>query len=107
MPIAGPAAPAATTLPVPAEPGAERLQLRDSLLGGAEWEELGDELGLGDVLWASWGGALQEAGMERDGFAAVLSGYRREIWFWLIGDRRWEQVATGLAGRLLRRLPGG
>jgi hypothetical protein len=27
------------------------------------------------------------------------------LWLWLLGDRRWEQYASGLAGRVIRRMP--
>ncbi|HZU80240.1 MAG TPA: hypothetical protein VE991_10025 [Acidimicrobiales bacterium] len=94
------------TLPVPAEPVARREELRAELLAGADWEgAFGPELGVGDVLWDAWGDALRTAGLAREAFAAVVQGYRREIWFWILGDRVWDQVATGLAGRLQRRLP--
>jgi len=103
---AGTDAPEGIQLEIPPEPAALRVTLRDAVLGGADWSaQFGDELGLGDTLWASWGSALGSAGMERPEFAAVIAGYRRELWFWLLGDRIWSQVATGLAGRLVRRLP--
>ena len=109
---AGPAGPVVAEEPegirleMPPEPTALRLTLRDALLGGADWVALfGEDLGLGDTLWASWGSALEAAGLSRTAFVAVVAGYRRELWFWLLGDRIWAQVATGLAGRMARRLP--
>ena len=93
-------------LELPDEPVALRETMRHAVLGGADWEEsFGAELGVGDALWRAWGAQLEAGGMDRAAFAAVVNGYRRELWFWLLGDRIWSQVATGLAGRLLRRLP--
>jgi hypothetical protein len=90
-------------VPEPVELGAE---VRGALLDGADWDErFGADLGVGAPLWAVWGPTLEAAGLGHDQFCAVLSAYRREVWFWLLGDRQWEQMADGLAGRLLRRLP--
>ena len=90
----------------PEEPTALRETLRDAVLGGADWSaQFGEELGVGDALWSAWGSMLTSSGMDRATFGAVVAGYRRELWFWLLGDRRWSQVAAGLAGRLERRLP--
>ena len=95
-------------LEIPPEPVELRGLLRDAVLGGADWHaEFGPELGVGDVLWAAWGDQLAGSGMARATFTDVIAGYRRELWFWLLGDRIWDQVATGLAGRLVRRLPTG
>lgn len=96
------------SLALPDEPAELRVQLRDTVLGGADWtESFGEDLGVGDFLWEQWGPVLEPAGMDRAAFASVVAGYRRELWYWLLGDRIWPQVATGLAGRLLRRLPPG
>lgn len=93
-------------LTIPPEPAELRVQLRDAVLDGADWSgRFGNELGLGDVLWGAWGSQLEAAGLDRSVFASVIGGYRRELWFWLLGDRLWSQVATGLAGRLQRRVP--
>lgn len=100
------ASPALVALPVPVEPVELRRRLRTALLDGAAWEErFGFELGVGDALWSAWGAALSDQGLTREQFAAVVRGYRRELWFWVLGDRIWAQVATGLAGRLVRRVP--
>lgn len=94
-------------LPVPLEPVELRQQLRSELLGGVEWEgRFGAELGVGDVLWSAWAEALTAAGLSRKRFGEGIRGYRRELWFWVLGDRMWDQAVTGLAGRLSRRLPG-
>jgi hypothetical protein len=61
---------------------------------------------LADPLWERWGPALESAGMDRDRFAGVVAGYRRELWLWVMGERTWTQSAGGLLGRVRRRLPG-
>jgi hypothetical protein len=94
-------------LEVPPEPGPLREELRQALLGGADWEgTYGPGLGVGGALWDAWGPELQARGMDGDTFAAVVRGWRRELWFWVLGDRSWQQAAGGLAGRVVRRLPG-
>lgn len=93
-------------LEIPAEPAELRLSIRHDVLDGADWQgRFGDGLGVGEVLWARWAGALESAGMTRPVFEATVRAYRRELWFWVLGDRTWEQAVSGLAGRLLRRLP--
>jgi hypothetical protein len=61
---------------------------------------------LADPLWERWGPALERAGMDRDRFAGLVAGYRRELWLWVMGERTWAQSAGGLLGRVRRRLPG-
>jgi hypothetical protein len=34
---------------------------------------------------------------------AACRSYERELWLWLVGERRWQQCAEGLSGRLARR----
>jgi len=109
------ASPAHVPLPVPPEPAGLRQELRAAQLEAVaepqtaaeagSRERLDLEFGVCEALWPAWGAALSERGLTRDAFAAAVGGYRRELWFWLLGDRLWAQVATGLAGRLLRRLP--
>jgi hypothetical protein len=60
---------------------------------------------LADPLWERWGPALEPAGMDRDRFGAIVAGYRRELWLWVMGERTWAQSADGLLGRVRRRLP--
>ena len=60
---------------------------------------------LADPLWERWGPALEPAGMDRDRFGAIVAGYRRELWLWVMGERTWAQSAGGLLGRVQRRLP--
>ena len=47
---------------------------------------------------------LESAGMTEDDFGAIVVGYRREIWLWLVGERTWAQCCSGLIGRIDRRL---
>jgi hypothetical protein len=60
---------------------------------------------LADPLWERWGPALEAAGMDRDRFGGIVTGYRRELWLWVMGERTWAQSAGGLLGRVRRRLP--
>ena len=60
---------------------------------------------IADPLWERWGPALERAGMDRDRFAGIVAGYRRELWLWVMGERTWAQSAGGLLGRVRRRLP--
>ncbi len=102
------APPPPAELPVPPEPVELRQQLQTALLAGEGWEaRFGPELGVGAVLWTAWGQTLSASGMTREQFAATVRGYRRELWFWVLGDRVWPQAASGLAGRLRRRAPSG
>jgi hypothetical protein len=43
--------------------------------------------------------------MDRDRFQEIVTGYRRELWLWVMGERTWSQCAGGLLGRVQRRLP--
>lgn len=54
--------------------------------------------------WAAWELVLASAGADRSWLAAVVDGYRRELWLWLVGERTWEQSSAGLSGRVTRRL---
>ena len=56
-------------------------------------------------LWEWWRSSLEPAGMDREAFVDVIESYGREIWLWIIGERRWEQCVEGLVGRVERRLP--
>jgi hypothetical protein len=60
---------------------------------------------IADPLWERWGPALKPAGMGRDRFGEIVTGYRRELWLWVMGERTWAQSAGGLLGRVQRRLP--
>ncbi len=38
-----------------------------------------------------------------DELVAICAGYERELWLWVVGERKWNQCASGLSGRLARR----
>ena len=93
-------------LDVPDEPEELRVALREELLAGGDWRKgFSDDICIGVWLWARWQPALEPAGCSREDFVTIVMSTRRELWLWLLGDRRWEQYVTGLAGRVVRRLP--
>jgi hypothetical protein len=93
-------------LEFPEEPEALRVGLRDALLAGGDWREgFSDDICIGVLLWNLWQPALEPAGCSREEFVDIVVADRRELWLWLLGDRRWEQYVSGLAGRVIRRLP--
>lgn len=92
-------------LHVPDEPLAWRHHWWDLVAEGRDFEELlTDEQGLACWLWRRWR-AVRGAGMGREDFFEIVVGYRRELWFWLVGERTWPQACAGLVGRVQRRLP--
>jgi hypothetical protein len=97
---------AALGLEVPEEPAALRRALREQQLGvsGRDGERDYDAR-MAEWLWERWQGPLEGRGMGEEAFAAVVAGYRREVWYWLLGERRWEPCVDGLLGRVARRLP--
>lgn len=96
-------------LPLPEEPVALGAQTRAlverspaegaALIDRGEW--------IADPLWRAWGPALERAGIGRERLVEIVVDYRRELWLWVMGERTWAQCASGLRGRVLRRLPGG
>jgi len=93
-------------LEFPEEPGDLRIGLRDALLAGGDWRDgFTDDICIGVWLWSRWQPVLEPAGCTREDFVEIVMSTRRELWLWLLGDRRWEQYVTGLAGRVVRRLP--
>lgn len=104
----GPAGAVAAPRPklhVPDEPEARRDGWYRAVLDGAAVEDV--VLGLDGVaawLWPRWR-ILEAAGVDRAAFETVLTGYRRELWLWLAGERTWAQCCAGLAGRTERRIP--
>ncbi len=60
---------------------------------------------LADFLWKEWGAKLEGMAMDREKFLQVTRGYAGEIRLWVMGERPWEHCISGLAGRVLRRLP--
>jgi len=93
-------------LEFPEEPEALRDGLRDALLAGGDWRDgFSDDICIGLWLWSRWQPVLEPVGCTREDFVEIVITTRRELWLWLLGDRRWEQYVTGLAGRVARRLP--
>lgn len=93
-------------LPIPEEPQALRAVVR-TLLDQAPEQGLPLVLKgtwIADPLWERWGQALTQRGMDREAFGEIVSGYANELRLWVVGERPWEQVASGLAGRVSRRL---
>jgi len=94
-------------LPLPAEPVELRrhtraLIERDPAQGLAVVEE---SAWIAGPLWGIWGPALRAAGVDRARFDQIVTGYRRELWLWVMGERTWAHCAGGLLGRVQRRLP--
>jgi hypothetical protein len=93
-------------LEIPDEPVELKSGLRDALLAGRDWREgFSDDICIGLWLWALWQPALEPEGMSREDFVDVVIANKRELWFWLMGERQWLAFLTGLAGRAVRRLP--
>ncbi len=93
-------------LELPEEPVDIKTALRDALLDGHKWQDgFSDDICIGLWLWGQWRPALEPGGLSREDFVDVVIANRRELWLWLIGDRQWLQFITGLAGRIVRRLP--
>ena len=65
-------------------------------------EVIEKEDGVAQWLWERWR-ILESAGVDRARFVAIVTGYRREIWLWLMGERTWDQCCSGLIGRIDRR----
>ena len=57
-------------------------------------------------LWSRWC-SLATVGFSESDLAAVVQGYKREIWLWLAGERTWAHCSSGLVGRVDRRLDEG
>jgi hypothetical protein len=93
-------------LPLPDEPVALRTVAR-TLLEQAPEVGLPVVLGgawIADPLWERWGATLGERGMSREAFNDIVAGNGNELRLWVVGERPWQQYASGLAGRLVRRL---
>jgi len=91
-------------LHVPDEPTLRAERWLEAVLGGAAIGDVleGDD-GIVDWFWSRWR-ILSSAGLGRDDLARIVSGYQREIWFWLAGERTWAQCCSGLIGRISRRV---
>ena len=95
-----------TALPIPDEPAELRARTLALL---AEDPDKGRELvaegsWIAGPLWRAWEAELSRAGLGPATFRAIVAGYDRELWLWLMGERTWAHCADGLAGRVRRRL---
>ncbi len=91
-------------LHLPDEPLGRKEAWGAAVLEGADPARVvGDGDGVAAWLWARWS-ALAAHGMDAESFCEVVAGYRREVWFWIAGDRTWEHCCAGLIGRIARRL---
>ncbi len=95
----------AAALGIPDEPSDLKAALRHALLDGRPPGELPADLDIAAWLWGAWGPVLDPRGFGRDQFTDALGANQRELWLWLMGDRQWGQFASGLVGRISRRLP--
>ena len=86
---------AAPDLSLPEEPGALRQRTRTLIEQDPERGAAVVDAGswIADPLWEGWGPALERAGMDRDRFQEIVTGYRRELWLWVMGERTWAQSA--------------
>lgn len=106
MSAAGLSAPA-PSLHLPDEPLGRRRAWWGEVAAGRDWDDLLEsEDGPAAWLWDRWA-VLSGAGLGRKEFTTVVVGYRRELWLWLLGERRWAQACSGLIGRVERRLLEG
>jgi hypothetical protein len=93
-------------LEFPEEPVDLKAGLRGALLDGGDWRDgFSDDICIGLWLWGKWQPALEPAGCTREEFVDAVVAYKRELWLWLAGDRQWLPFLTGLAGRVVRRMP--
>jgi hypothetical protein len=93
-------------LELPDEPLDLRVGLRDALLNGQDWRKgFSDDICIGLWVWGRWQPALEPNGMSREEFVDIVIADKRELWLWLMGERQWIQFLSGLAGRVVRRLP--
>ena len=96
----------APKLELPEEPVDIKVGLRAALLEGRNWRDgFSDEICIGLWLWNCWRPALEPGGMGREEFVDAIVADRRELWLWLMDERQWFPFITGLAGRIVRRLP--
>jgi hypothetical protein len=58
---------------------------------------------LAEYALAVWADQLEGLGVSPAVVTHVFASFRREIWLWLEGDRRWDQLAGHLAARVARR----
>jgi hypothetical protein len=93
-------------LELPEEPLDLKAGLLDAVLNGQNWRDgFSDDICIGIWLWSRWQPALEPNGLSREDFVDQVIGDKRELWLWLMGERQWIQFLSGLAGRIIRRLP--
>ena len=94
-------------LSVPDEPTGLKAETRALLEESPEEGSrvVADASFVSDALWEEWGTELEDAGMDYERFVEISRGYTGEFRLWVVGERPWNHCASGLAGRLLRRLP--
>lgn len=98
-----PAAAVAVLLRIPPEPGQLAVQLRRLALEAPALARDETARLVAKRLWRSWQRELAPSGISAQAFAEQVATYRRELWLWAVGERRWEQAVGGLAGRVARR----
>ncbi|HKH87704.1 MAG TPA: hypothetical protein VKA05_02730 [Acidimicrobiales bacterium] len=60
---------------------------------------------LAEYATALWSDDLDSAGIPEAVVVHAFATCRREIWLWIEGDRRWDQLAGYLSARVIRRAP--
>lgn len=92
-------------LPTLPEPARTRTNLRRA--AGEDPDGAHDLIArrLTELAWAAWREELVPAGLRRRDLAQIVRADRHETWLWVMGERTWTDLAAGLAGRVLRRLP--
>ncbi len=59
---------------------------------------------LSERLWRAWRPELAPRGGSAQALRSVVAGDGVETWLWVLGDRQWDQLVEGLAGRVARRV---
>ncbi|HUZ19857.1 MAG TPA: hypothetical protein VMU75_04705 [Acidimicrobiales bacterium] len=59
---------------------------------------------LTERLWRAWRPELAPRGGSSRALRNVIAADGVETWLWVLGDRRWDQLVEGLAGRVARRV---
>ncbi len=95
-------------LHVPDEPTARAERWLDAILDGQELDAVigEEEDGIAAWFWSRWR-TLDSAGLREEELGQIVTGYGRELWLWLAGERTWAQCCSGLIGRINRRLAAG
>lgn len=107
MTPAAPPEPQAHRLEPPEEPADLAAGMRRLALDSPLEARLAVVLAVGDLLAQVWADAPGAAGVTPALVREQAAAYRRELWLWAIGERRWRPTIALLGGRVLRRLPVG